>query len=265
MGRPPSTRKDLCKAISKSIPFHFTPPQYHHKVKAFLLAAGLGSRLRPLTDKMPKCLLPIHGKPILQIWLEQLTESGVDEILINTHYLHDQVEDFAKTWSGKSRLILNHEPSLLGSAGTIRANLDFLKGEDVFLVCYADNLTKFDATLLSKLLKSRVSENPLGVMALHHSNEPHRCGIVQMDENGWIRKFEEKPKNPTSNLANSGIYSFTLEALKLLPKKTPSDIGFDFIPQLVPRLLGLKMNEPLLDIGTVDAYRKANAVFLTKL
>jgi len=228
-------------------------------MKALLLAAGLGSRLRPLTDKTPKCLLPIQGKPMLQIWLEMLARANVDDVLVNTHHLHEQVEEFARHWSGQCRLTLSHEPVLLGSAGTLRANVDFVKDEALFLVCYADNLTHFDVSLLAKLLQSRLAENPLGVMALFRSDEPWRCGIADQDAHGWIRKFEEKPKKPLSNLANAGLYAFSREALKFLPEKDPADIGHDLIPKLVPRLLGLEMNAPLLDIGTLEAYQKANS------
>ena len=89
-------------------------------MKAFLLAAGLGSRLRPLTDRTPKCLLPIGGRPMLQIWLEQMGSWGVTDVLVNTHHLWEQVEAFASTWRGKAKLHLAHEPDLLGSAGTLR-------------------------------------------------------------------------------------------------------------------------------------------------
>ena len=227
-------------------------------MKAFLLAAGLGTRLQPLTDKKPKCLLPIHGKPMLEVWLRHLAKCGVHEVLINTHYLHEQVEQFAKQWFNSPKLILKHEPSLLGSAGTLHHNRDFIHKEKSFLVCYADNLTAFDVSLLLKTLRSYQAKRPLGVMALHHSSEPWRCGIAELDQEGWIQKFEEKPRNPKSNLANSGLYVFANEALNFLPHNTPSDIAHDFIPKLLPRLLGLEMQVPLIDIGTPEAYERAN-------
>lgn len=225
----------------------------------FLLAAGLGSRLKPLTDRTPKCLLPIQGKPMLEIWLSHLARCGVDEVLVNTHHLHEQVVAFASSWSSKKpKLVLSYEPLLLGSAGTLYANQDFIKGEEHFLVCYADNLTHFNVMLLNQILMERHQENPLGIMALHRSEEPQRCGIAVMDHVGWIREFEEKPKQPKSHLANAGLYAFTKEALRFLPDKIPSDIAFHFIPKLLPRLLGLEIKDPLIDIGMINAYHQVN-------
>src|ERR1700675_4211977 len=98
-------------------------------MKAFLLAAGAGSRLRPLTDKIPKCLVPIKGKPLLEIWLELLGNYGVSEILIN---LHSHAEIVCQFLSGSFPPLegsLVREPQLLGSAGTLAANRDWVRGE----------------------------------------------------------------------------------------------------------------------------------------
>ena len=107
-------------------------------MKTILLAAGFGTRLRPLTDTIPKCLVPIKGKPLLQIWLERLTESGFDKFLINTHYLSNQVNDFVYSSKFKDKCILKNEIKLLGTAGTLLANLDFI-GEDECMLVHADN------------------------------------------------------------------------------------------------------------------------------
>jgi mannose-1-phosphate guanylyltransferase len=225
-------------------------------MKAFLLAAGFGTRLKPLTDRTPKCLLPVRGKPILQIWLEHLGKAGVTEVLVNTHYLHTQVEDFAGTWKESPRLQLVYEPVLLGSAGTLAQNRNFVGGEP-FLVCYSDNLTTFDVSLLMKELLA--SPGAQGVMALHRTQEPHRCGIAALNPNGWVTQFEEKPREPKSNLANSGMYAFSAAALDSLPTVFPSDIARDFIPKLIPGLKGLEMKVPLLDIGTLASYEAAQS------
>lgn len=227
-------------------------------MKAFLLAAGLGTRLRPMTDHTPKCLLPIRGTPLLGIWLHHLAKCGVEEVLVNTHHLHEQVEQFSRNWTPPPKLRLSYEPVLLGSAGTLRANREFIQKDESFLVCYADNLTTFDVSLLWKALHARSKENSLGVMALFRSEEPWRCGIAALEEGGWVRKFQEKPKHPESNLANAGLYAFKREALELLPPDDPCDIGHDFIPRLLPKLIGLEMQTPILDIGTPQAYDRAN-------
>lgn len=91
-------------------------------MKAFLLAAGLGTRLRPLTDTIPKCLVPINGKPLLQYWIDLFEKHGIDEVCINLHYLSDQVVNFIKANPSKIKWHLSYEPELLGSGGTIFSN-----------------------------------------------------------------------------------------------------------------------------------------------
>ncbi|MCC7518861.1 MAG: nucleotidyltransferase family protein [Verrucomicrobiae bacterium] len=223
-------------------------------MKAFLLAAGLGTRLRPLTSRTPKCLLPIGGRPLLQIWLQQLGNWGITDVLVNTHHLREQVEAFALAWRGSARLHLVHEPELLGSAGTLRANRAFVEGEESFLVLYADNLTAFRATLLSERLERERESAPLAAMALFRSPRPSDCGIAGLDVLGRVTSFVEKPRLPTSNLANAGIYAFTAGVFDRIPPKPVADIGHDLIPRLVPRIVGVEMRERLLDIGSIAAY-----------
>src|SRR5829696_7467289 len=117
-------------------------------MKAFLLAAGLGSRLRPITDSTPKCLLRIGGVPLLDIWLDALAESGVDEVLVNMHHLAHLVDAHVGTRTGPPVVHLVEEPKLLGSAGTLRANRHFVADEKMFLAINADNLTNFDLSVL---------------------------------------------------------------------------------------------------------------------
>src|SRR4051812_1294147 len=110
---------------------------------ALLLAAGRGIRLRPITDTIPKCLVPIHGRPLLDYWLDRLLSNKIDRVLINTHYLADLVRAHAAASPWRSRIDLVHEDELLGTGGTIIANRTFF-GRAPFLVGHADNLTGFD-------------------------------------------------------------------------------------------------------------------------
>src|SRR5436190_1840119 len=97
-------------------------------MKAFLLAAGIGSRLRPITDHTPKCLVPVKGKPLLEWWFILMQKHGITDFLINTHHLCDQVDSFVKRAAPEYdlRFKLSHEPELIGSAGTLRENFDFV-------------------------------------------------------------------------------------------------------------------------------------------
>src|SRR6185436_15356190 len=112
-------------------------------MRALLLAAGLGTRLRPLTDSVPKCLVPVQGRPLLDYWLELLAPGGIERMLINTHYLPQQVRDFVARSRWREGITLVHEEKLLGTGGTVLANRAFF-GAAAFMVAHADNLTRFD-------------------------------------------------------------------------------------------------------------------------
>jgi mannose-1-phosphate guanylyltransferase len=97
-------------------------------VKAFLLAAGVGSRLRPITNTTPKCMLAIGGRPLLDIWLEKFDRAGVDEVLVNLHHLPDVVRRHLAARAAPPRVRMAYEPELLGSAGTLLAHRRWVDG-----------------------------------------------------------------------------------------------------------------------------------------
>src|SRR5256885_7453599 len=111
-------------------------------MKAFLLAAGHGTRLRPLTDSMPKCLLPIRGVPILRIWMDLCRRYGIDEVLINIHAHSDIVREFLNRNSDGIKVRVSEEQILLGSAGTLLANRSWVGADSEFWILYADVLTR---------------------------------------------------------------------------------------------------------------------------
>ena len=228
-------------------------------MKAFLLAAGFGTRLRPITDTIPKCLVPIKGHPLLAWWLQLLQKHGVTEVLINTHYLPEPVRSFIKTYNAKQTgltVFEAYEPELLGSGGTIRTNRDFVDGEDSFLICYADNLTDANLTNFQRFHKDHGA--PLS-MALFHTNVPKQCGIAALDANDRIVEFVEKPENPKSNLANAGMYIADRKIFAYLDdSKTPLDFGKDVLPKLVGQMYGWNTEGYLIDIGTMENYKRAN-------
>jgi mannose-1-phosphate guanylyltransferase len=226
-------------------------------MKAFLLAAGFGTRLRPLTDQIPKCLVPIQGRPLLEWWLILLKRHGITEVLINTHYLAEQVQTYIAQYNAQgSGLTLTefYEPTLLGSGGTVWANRDFVQNEREFLICYADNLTNLD---LTSLLAAHRSGNQVLTMALFRAEHPEQCGIAILDESGKIVSFIEKPSSPKSNLANAGIYIAGQAVFDYFPKSSFLDLGKDVLPRLVGRMTGWETKDYLLDIGTPENYKKA--------
>jgi mannose-1-phosphate guanylyltransferase len=224
-------------------------------VKAFVLAAGLGTRLRPLTDQVPKCLVEIGGRPMLDHWLDALAAAGVDDVLVNVHHLHEKVEKHVAARAGRPPFVrVVHESELLGSAGTLRANRDFVAGESHFLAIYADNLTTFD---IGRLVDAHRAAPTLATMAVFHAPRPEQCGIVEV-EDGLVVRFEEKPAHPRSDLANAGLYVFDSAVLDLIEGQPPVDIGRHVLPQLIGRSRVVDVGDAFfLDIGTPEALEHA--------
>ncbi|OPX22386.1 MAG: nucleotidyl transferase [Candidatus Latescibacteria bacterium 4484_107] len=222
-------------------------------MKAFLLAAGEGTRLRPLTETTPKCLVPICGRPLLAYWFDLFRRHGIGEVLINTHHLADQVRAYVRSVEGV-RVSVIYEPELLGSAGTLYANRDFVKGEDAFFILYADNLTNAN---LNALAAFHQSHSGIVTMGLFETSVPRQCGIVQLDSEARIVDFVEKPSHPKSNLANAGIFVAQPGLFDFLSDRMPLDLGHNVLPPLIGRMYGFRIREYLLDIGTLENYRKA--------
>lgn len=210
------------------------------------MAAGLGSRLRPFTNEIPKCLINVCGKPLLAWWIRLFEEHGIKEVLINLHHLPEKVEKFIKTYNTNIEFKLFYEEKLLGSAGTLRENKKFVIGEKRFLICYADNLTNYN---LTEFLSFNKNNNYNFSMALFRTDKPSEKGIAILDENNVITEFEEKPKFPKSNLANAGLYISSPEILDLIPEYDVTDIGFHLLPQLVGKMTGWETDDYLIDIG----------------
>jgi len=230
-------------------------------MKAFLLAAGIGSRLKPYTDTIPKCLVPIHGKPLLQIWLELLDRHGVREVLINIHHHPEKLYKFIA--GIKPALPINvtpfYEPILLGSAGTIAANKAFVSDCDDFIIAYADNLTCINLSGMINFHRRIKTMGGILTMGLFHSPNPGDCGIAVMDSENKIVQFIEKPQNPLGNLANGGIYITTGEIFSFIPETAgaPVDMGFEVFPALTGKMFGYEIKEYLRDIGTPASYHMA--------
>ena len=225
-------------------------------VSAILLAAGLGTRLRPLTDEVPKCLVPIAGRPLLDYWFDRLEEAGIRDVLINTHHLADQVEAHVAAVSERRgfKIAVTHEPRLLGSSGTVTANRDFVRPGADCVVIYADNLSDVD---LGSLLAAHCSHEDPVTMMLFHATRPEQCGIAEMDASGRIIGFIEKPAKPVSDLANGGVYAMAGSAFHEIADMHVFDLAADAIPAFIGRMRGWMWNGYHRDIGTYDALRQA--------
>jgi mannose-1-phosphate guanylyltransferase len=223
-------------------------------MKAFLLAAGMGSRLRPITDVTPKCMLAINDRPLLDIWLEAFARADVDEVLVNLHHLPDVVRHHLAGHTGPPAVRTVFEPTLLGSAGTLVANQEWVNGEELFLACNADNLTDFD---LRSLIGEHQDGGAIATLAVFHSERPWTGGVVETDATGRVIGFAEKPSHPVSDLTNAGMYAFDPGVLDEIDPIPPNDIGYDLLPRLVGRARAVQVEGYFRDIGTPDAYQLA--------
>lgn len=227
-------------------------------MKALLLAGGMGTRLRPITNTLPKCLVPIKGKPLLEIWFDALFDAGIKEILINTHYLAEQVENFVLGSNYRSKITLVHEEILLGTAGTILKNKDFFRGGDG-MVIHADNYCQAN---LRKFIQSHTKRPQKTVMSMlsFTTNNPENCGVLEVDHEGIVIQFHEKKIYGKNKLANGAIYILSEEFLRNIDINFNDAVDFscDVIPKLMGRIYSHHTIEKLIDIGTVEAYIKCN-------
>ena len=227
-------------------------------MRTFLLAAGLGTRLRPLTYNIPKCLVSIKGLPLLGIWLKRLTEANIGPFLINTHYLPEQVEAFIKASPYYEQVTLINEIELKGTAGSLIANLDFFQGEEG-LIIHADNYCLADFTAFQRAHINRPAECLMTMMTFR-TNNPSSCGIVKLNERGIVSDFYEKVDQPPGNLANGAIYILTPELLKKLGTDYHESKNFstEIISRFIGQIYSYETSEIFIDIGNEDNYNQAN-------
>lgn len=225
-------------------------------VRALLLAGGLGTRLRPLTETVPKCLVPVGGRPMLDYWCDALEAAGIAQALLNTHHLPGPVRAYIDRVNATRALTLRetYEPDLLGSAGTVTANRDWMDDAELCVVIYADNLSTID--LADLVAFHRGHDQPV-TMALFHTPYPSQCGIATLDGTGRIVEFVEKPETPASDLANAGLYVVDAATWREIADMGAFDFGHDVLPRLVGRMQGYAFDGYHRDIGTPEALAQA--------
>ena len=227
-------------------------------MKAILLAAGFGTRLKPITNTIPKCLVPIRNKPLLEYWLESLTKNGINSILINTHYLSDKVHKYINYSKYKENCKLVYEKELLGTAGTLISNFDFI-GDDECILIHADNYCIDNMINLINAHNER-PEDALLTMLTFRTTNPSACGIVEINKNGLVDKFYEKIGKPPGNLANGAVYILSPEFLKIIKSEYSFSKEFtsDILPNFIGKIFTYETKEIFLDIGTPENYFLAN-------
>ena len=220
---------------------------------ALLLAAGLGTRLKPLTSVLPKCLMPIQGRPLLGLWLEMLKQGGIDRIFINLHYLAPLVRDYVNSGPYADIVTFLDEPELLGTAGTLGHFRNFYGSEDL-LMAHADNLTLFDIHAFRTAFEARPEDCHLTMMTFE-TDDPQSCGIVSLDSYNRVINFTEKPEQDVGRLANGAVYIMNLKAVFDLMDQGSSitDFSTEILPHFIGRMNCFHNSFYHRDIGNVTA------------
>ena len=225
-------------------------------MRAILLAAGLGTRLRPLTDTIPKCLVPINGKPLLDIWCESLLSAGVTRLLINLHYKSELVQQHVSNSKFAKSVETVFEPQLRGTAGTLNANKKFFENLDGILL-HADNYCEADINQLISAHMNRPSKCDLTMLAFR-TPTPQTCGILEVDDNKILNRMYEKSQDDHGNLANAAFYILSKRLIAELRDET--DFSNEVIPKYFGKALVVETRETFIDIGTPETYELAQQV-----
>jgi mannose-1-phosphate guanylyltransferase len=231
--------------------------------KAMVMAAGVGSRLDPLTQDVPKPLVPIANISMMDILFSRLKEIGVNDVIANVYYMADKIID---RYNGKNNLGINFsyikEDELSGTAGGVKKTQFFFEEGEDFLVLSADGLHNADLKKAIELHKNSGAIASLGVKPLPMEEIPN-FGVVVTDENGFITEFQEKPsiKEAKSNLINTGIYIFNYEIFNHIPENTFYDFAKNVFPSLMEKHIPINtfsVEEYWSDIGTIGQYMESN-------
>lgn len=230
-------------------------------MKGMILAAGEGKRLRPLTKYLPKPMLPLAGRPLLEHIINHLRDCGITQLAINLHHLPEAVMGYfgdGSRWGVNLRYSV--EERLLGSAGGVKRLQPFF--DDTFLVYYGDVYTQAD---LRPMIAFHRRSGAAATMSLYRVPDPWNRGIVQLDDTGTIVKFVEKPPREQvfSDLANAGIYVLEPDVLDRIPEGQVWDFGHGVFPAMLAegiQVAGYVIEDILIDIGLPEKYQQANRI-----
>ena len=232
-------------------------------MKAFILAAGLGTRLRAAGLDVPKAMVPIGGKPLLERHLELFKRQGIREFIVNLHHLPKEITNYFGDGARFGvRIVYSHESELLGTAGAVKKMEQELR-DGAFIVFYGDNLVRMDFAPLVALHQAR---RAAATVALFASPEPWTGGVVEMDSNGRVARFVEKPdpKQVSTNLISAGIFVVEPAVLDVIPAGRFYDFGKDVFPRLLAEGQPVYAMQPeayIQDVGTPERLAKAQHDF----
>jgi len=234
-------------------------------LKALVLAGGFATRLRPLSCGRPKTLFPLANQPLIDYTLQNLAQGGVDTIILSVYYMAENIVRYLGPTKYDMGILYSREQRPLGKGGGIKNAEDMLNGEP-FIVLNGDIITDLD---LRRLISFHEEKGGLATIALYQVTDPSRYGSVELDWEGRITRFVEKPEPGTapSNLINAGIYVLEPEVLKYMPSGKKFDTEVEVFPILAQerKLFGFEFHGYWTDIGVPEEYLNANAAILGKM
>lgn len=229
-----------------------------------MLAAGLGTRLRPLTYHLPKPMAPVLDRPVMEHILDLLRRHGFTRVHANLHYFPDLIQDrFGDGSDWGMELAYSHEPELLGTAGGVRKAMQGL-GE-AFVVISGDAITDID---LTALVERHREAGGIATLALRRVPDTREYGVVILAGDGRVQGFQEKPDpaEALSDLGNCGIYVFEPQIFDYFPDEPFVDWAMDVFPALLAHDVpfhGHETTDYWNDVGSLDEYRQSNVDALT--
>ncbi len=229
-------------------------------MKAMVLAAGVGSRLDPLTSQLPKPLVPVANKPVMEHILTLLRQHGFEDVVSNLHYLPDKIKAYFGNGSSMGMNIdFRYESELSGDAGGVRACKDFF-GQETFIVLMGDLLTDAD---LSAIYAEHKRKGALATIGVKEVEDVSQFGVVLRNDEGFITGFQEKPRQEEalSNMASTGIYILEPEIFDYMPKAGTYGFGKQLFPSLVEKglpVLSVDLQTYWSDVGTINQYKQSN-------
>lgn len=227
-------------------------------MKAFILAAGLGTRLRPLTYKIPKVMIKIGDKPILEHLIILCQKHKIYKIIINLHHFPEKIRNYfgnGEKWGVK--IAFSFEPKILGSAGALKKVERILQEED-FFVLNGDVMTALN---LTKMWQYHQEKGGMATVLIHKSSHPYDSSLVKVDENWRIVEFnfKVKPGDKFENLTKSGTHIFKPGVLKYIPKEREYSLEKELIPKLISKglpIYGFYSEDYSHDTGTLERLKK---------
>jgi mannose-1-phosphate guanylyltransferase len=228
-------------------------------MKAIILAGGYGTRLKPLTERRPKPLLPVAGRPCIDYVLRSLASAGFHQIVVTTSYMSDRViKRIGDGRDYKASILYSFEASPAGTAGAVKRVAEFI--DDTFVVASGDVLADVD---IKGLYTYHRGVRSLATMALTEVDDPTQFGIVETDRENRIVRFHEKPRPEEvfSHLINAGIYILEPDVLDFIPSNGACDFSGDVFPGLLSKdkpIYGKKVDGLWMDIGRPQDLQRAN-------